>query len=427
MDKARYVFDIIERMELSASHLLTLPTVSEGILEGEMFMSVQSFTIANPQVTLDDLRERLARTRWPDAAEGASWNSGTSLAYMKELVHYWQHQYDWRSQEAALNQFAQFKTEVDGQGLHFLYERGKGPNPIPLLLIHGWPDSFYRFHKIIPMLTDPERFGGDPQISFDVIVPSLPGFGFSDRPGEGGMKSIRSADLLARLMHEELGYQQFAAAGGDIGSRVARLMALAHPEWLIGIHLTDIGFPREAAFPPEVPNPSPVEQQFLGSVQGWFFQEGAYAMLQTTKPQTISYPLNDSPVGLAAWIVEKFRAWSDCDGDIEKSYTKDELLTNNMLYWVTETISSSARLYREDGLQTAPQLKAGQYIEVPAGVATFPKDLTVPPRELGERFLRIKHWTKMPRGGHFAALEEPELLAEDLRAFFRPFRVVSGQ
>jgi pimeloyl-ACP methyl ester carboxylesterase len=229
------------------------------------------------------------------------------------------------------------------------------------------------------------------------------------------MKSIRSADLLARLMHEELGYQQFAAAGGDIGSRVARLMALAHPEWLIGIHLTDIGFPREVAFPPEVPNPSPVEQQFLGSVQGWFFQEGAYAMLQTTKPQTISYPLNDSPVGLAAWIVEKFRAWSDCDGDIEKSYTKDELLTNSMLYWVTETISSSARLYREDGLQTAPQLKAGQYIEVPAGVATFPKDLTVPPRELGERFLRVKHWTEMPRGGHFAALEEPELLAKDLQ------------
>jgi pimeloyl-ACP methyl ester carboxylesterase len=385
-------------------------------------MSIQSFKIAIPQATLDDLHERLARTRWPDEVQGAGWDYGTNLGYLKELVDYWQHQFDWRSQEAALNQFAQFKTEVDGQGIHFLYERGKGPNPIPLLLIHGWPDSFYRFHKIIPMLTDPERFGGDPQSSFDVIVPSLPGFGFSDRPGEGGMKSIHSADLLARLMHEGLGYKQFAATGGDIGSRVVRLMALAHPEWLIGIHLTDIGFPREVAFPPEVTNPSPVEQRFLGSVQRWFFQEGAYAMLQTTKPQTISYPLNDSPVGLAAWIVEKFRAWSDCDGDIEKSYTKDELLTNIMLYWVTETISSSARLYREDGLKTAPQLKAGQYIEVPAGVATFPKDLTVPPRELGERFLRVQRWTQMPRGGHFAALEEPEMLVEDMRAFFHDFK-----
>src|SRR6266567_2240110 len=333
-------------------------------------MNIQPFKIAISQADLDDLLDRLAHTRWPDEGEGAGWDYGTNLQYMKELTDYWQHQYDWRKHEAELNTFAQFKAEIDSVKIHFIHERGKGPNPIPLLLIHGWPDSFYRFHKIIPMLTDPERFGGDPQSSFDVIVPSLPGFGFSDRPGEGGMKSIRSADLLARLMHEGLGYKQFAAAGGDIGSRVVRLMALAHPEWLIGIHLTDIGFPREVAFPPEVTNPSPVEQRFLGSVQGWFFQEGAYAML----------------------------------------------------YWVTETISSSARLYREDGLQTAPQLKAGQYIEVPAGVATFPKDLTVPPRELGERFLRVKHWTKMPRGGHFAALEEPKLLVEDVRAFFRPLR-----
>ena len=386
-------------------------------------MSVQPFTIAVPQSTLDDLQHRLAQTLWPDEAQGTGWGYGTNLGYLKELVDYWQHTYDWRIQEAKLNQFAQFRADIDGQNIHFLHVRGKGSHPTPLLLIHGWPDSFYRFHKIIPLLTDPESFGGNAEDSFDVVVPSLPGFGFSDRPNfSGGMKSLRSAELLSKLMHEELGYQHYMVAGGDVGSRVTRLLALAHPEQVLGIHLTDIGFPREITFPPEVPNPSPAESRFIGSVGMWYFQEGAYASLQTTKPQTISYALTDSPVGLAGWIVEKFRAWSDCNGEIEKSYTKDELLTNVMIYWVTGTISSSARLYHEDAFQSAPQLSMGQYIEVPAGVATFPKDLTYPPRELGERFLRVARWTEMPRGGHFAALEEPALLTEDLRAFCRTLR-----
>jgi pimeloyl-ACP methyl ester carboxylesterase len=387
-------------------------------------MNIQPFTIAIPQATLDDLQRRLAQTRWPDEAEGVGWAYGTNRGYLKELVDYWQNEYDWRAQEARLNQVAQFQADVDGSRIHFIHVRGNGPNPTPLLLIHGWPDSFYRFHKIIPRLSDPASFGGNPEDAFDVIIPSLPGFGFSDRPNfPGGMKSLRSAELLSKLMHEVLGYQRYAVAGGDIGSRVTRLLALAHPEQVVGMHLTDIGFPGEIAFPPEVPNPSPAEERFLGSVGMWFFQEGAYAALQTTKPQTISYALSDSPVGLAGWIVEKFRAWSDCDGEIEKSYTKEELLTNIMIYWVTGTISSGARLYHEDGLQSAPQLSAGQYIEVPAGVATFPKDLTYPPRELGERFLRVARWTEMPRGGHFAALEVPELLVEDLRVFLRPLRV----
>ena len=386
-------------------------------------MNIQPFTIAVPQATLDDLHERLARTRWPDEAENTGWNYGTNLGYLQELVNYWQHSYDWRAQEEKLNQFAQFRTQVDGQHIHFIHVRGKGPNPTPLLLIHGWPDSFYRFHKIVPLLTDPASYGGNSEDSFDVIVPSLPGFGFSDRPNfPGGMKSLRSASLLSMLMTEVLGYQRYAVGGGDIGGRVTRLLALAHPEQVLGIHLTDIGFPREITFPPEVPNPSPAEGRFLGSVGMWFFQEGAYASLQTTKPQTISYALSDSPVGLAGWIVEKFRAWSDCDGEIEKSYTKDELLTNIMIYWVTGTISSSARLYLEDAFQSAPQLSVGQYIEVPAGIATFPKDLTYPPRELGERFLRVVRWTEMPRGGHFAALEEPELYAKDVQEFVNELR-----
>ena len=386
-------------------------------------MSIQPFTIAVPQTTLDDLHARLAATRWPEEAERADWNYGTNQGYLQELVEYWQHLYDWRTQEARLNQFAQFRAQVDGQHIHFIHVRGKGPNPTPLLLIHGYPDSFYRFHKIIPLLTDPESVGGNPLDSFDVIVPSLPGFGFSDRPSfPGGMKSLRAAELLSKLMSKVLGYQRYAVGGGDIGGRVTRLLALAHPEQVLGIHLTDIGFPQEIAFPPEVPNPSPAEGRFLGSVGMWFFQEGAYGALLSTKPQTISYPLSDSPVGLAGWIVEKFRAWSDCDGEIERRFSKDELLTNIMMYWVTGTISSSVRLYHEDAFQSAPQLSVGQYIEVPAGVATFPKDLTYPPRELGERFLRVARWTEMPRGGHFAALEEPELLAEDIRTFFHALR-----
>jgi pimeloyl-ACP methyl ester carboxylesterase len=228
-------------------------------------MNIQPFKIAIPQTTLDDLRERLARTRWPDEVEGAGWDYGTNLQYMKEFTDYWQHKYDWRKQEAELNTFAQFKAEVDGVGIHFIHERGKGPNPTPIILLHGWPDSFYRMHKIIPLLTDPASYGGDPADSFDVIVPSLPGFGFSDRPREHGATSIRTTELLARLMTEVLGYKRFAAAGGDIGSRVTRLLALAHPESLIGIHLTDVGFPREIAFPPDLSNPSTAEQQFLGS------------------------------------------------------------------------------------------------------------------------------------------------------------------
>ena len=384
-------------------------------------MSIQPFTINIPQATLEDLRERLARTRWPDEVEGAGWDYGTNVGYLKELVDYWQHTFDWRAQEAKLNQYAQFRADIDGVGIHFIHERGKGPDPTPLLLLHGWPDSFYRYHKVIPRLSDPASYGGNPADSFDVIVPSLPGFGFSDRPSVRGATSIRTAELLARLMTEVLGYQKYAAAGGDIGSRVTRLLALAHPQSLVGMHLTDIGFPGEIAFPPDVSNPSATEQQFLGSVAGWFFQEGGYIMIQSTRPQTISYPLNDSPVGLAGWLVEKFRAWSDCGGDVEKRFSKDELLSHIMIYWVTETISSAARLYYEDS-HTTPRLQAGQHTEVPAGVATFPKDLTLPPRELGERFLHVQRWTHMPSGGHFAAWEEPELLVSDMRTFFRPLR-----
>jgi microsomal epoxide hydrolase len=382
-------------------------------------MSIHPFTVYIPQATLDDLRDRLSRTRWPDEVEGADWDYGTNLDYLRSLVDYWQHAFDWRAQEALLNQFAQFRADIDGFGIHFLHERGRGPNPVPIVLTHGWPDSFYRMYKIIPLLTDPARHGGDPADSFDVIVPSMPGYGFSDRPQQRGMTPKRTAELWARLMTEVLGYRRFAAAGGDIGSRVTRLLALAHPDLLIGIHLTDVGLP---AVIPDQSELTLAEKQYLSAVEQWRAQESAYAMMHSTKPQTLAYGLNDSPVGLAGWMVEKFRAWSDCQGEVEKRFSKDELLTHIMIYWVSGTINSSMRMYYEIG-HTSPPLFPGQHIEVPAGVAIFPKDIGVPPREWGERTLRVQRWTEMPRGGHFAAMEEPELLAGDIQSYFRSLRV----
>jgi pimeloyl-ACP methyl ester carboxylesterase len=380
-------------------------------------MNIQPFKIAIPQSTLDDLRERLTRTRWPDEVEGAGWSYGTNLDYLKSLVAYWQHEYDWRKQEAALNRYTQFRTDIDDLSIHFIHERGKGPNPLPIILTHGWPDSFYRMHKIIPMLTDPESFGGNAADSFDVIVPSIPGFGFSDPVRKPGWTVKQTAKLWASLMRDVLGYQRYAAAGGDGGSPISQLLALNNPASVIGIHLTDIGFHATMNL-----NPSSLtlgEQEYLGAMQQRFFQEGGYVMIQSTKPQTLAYGLSDSPVGLAAWIIEKFYGWSDIDGALEHAYTKDELLTNIMIYWVTQTINPSIRSYYEES--HAPSLQAGQRVEVPVAMALFPKD-TPAPRALASRTLRIERWTEMPRGGHFPALEEPGLLVEDLRAFYRSLR-----
>lgn len=381
-------------------------------------MNVQSFTVNIAQSVLDDLHERLARTRWPDEVEGAAWDYGTNLTYLKALVSYWQHEFDWRAQETMLNQFAHFRAEIDGFGIHFVHERGKGRNPLPIVITHGWPGSFAEMVKIIPLLTDPERYGGDPGDSFDVIVPSLPGFGFSDRPVIGGMTRDRTAALWARLITEGLGYARFAAAGGDIGAAITQRLGLHYPDLLVGIHLTFLG---SSYLSPEQPDLSEAEQRYLRTVQEWSQREGAYAHLHSTKPQTLAYGLNDSPVGLASWIVEKFRTWSDCDGDVERRFSKDELLTNIMIYWATETIDSSIRTYYENA-HFSPPLQTGQRIEVPAALALFPKEINTPPREWAERGLRVQRWTPMPRGGHFAALEEPALLAEDIRAFFRPLR-----
>jgi pimeloyl-ACP methyl ester carboxylesterase len=371
-------------------------------------MSIQPFHIAIPQETIDDLRERLARTRWPDEAEGAGWSYGTNLGYMQQLVHYWQHDYDWRKHEAYLNTLSHFKAEVDGIGIHFIHERGKGPNPTPLLLLHGWPDSFYRYHKVIPMLTDPARFGGDPNNSFDVIVPSLPGQGFSDRKP---MTMEKLADLFAKLMTEILGYQKFVAAGGDGGSLISMEMARYQPDLLLGIHLTDVGYPDQTT---DFSTLTPPEQEFAAFIQQWWMRDGAFNMIQATKPQSLAYAMNDSPTGIAAWIMS-FITTGSTGEEIEKRFGKDELLTNITIYWVTQTIGSSFRIYYE-AAHAVPGPKHGQRPSVPAAVAHCPWDAPLP-REWATRQVNLKHFTDFPRGGHFTAWEEPELYAYDIQDF----------
>ncbi len=327
--------------------------------------TVQPFTVALPQPVLDDHRERLGQARWPDTVEEVGWDYGTSPAYLKDLAEYWRNGFDWHSQEARLNELAQFRTSLDGLGIHFVHERGRGPDPLPIVLTHGWPDSFHRYHKVVPLLTDPARFGGDPADAFDVVVPSVPGFGFSDRPRNRGMTSARIAELWARLMTEILGYTRFGAAGGDLGSGVTQHLALLRPDSVVGIHLTDIGFYFLNAGRPDL---SEAERTCVMAIQQWWMQEGAYAaMLHSTKPQTLAYGLNDSPIGLAAWLVEKFRTWSDCDGEVEqRRFAQDELLAHIMLYWATGTIASSIRLYYEDS-HAPPGMQPGQRVTVPAG------------------------------------------------------------
>jgi microsomal epoxide hydrolase len=383
-------------------------------------MKVRPFTIAVENSVLDDLRQRLADTRWPDEIPNTGWDYGSNLTYIKELVDYWRTDFDWRAQEAKLNAFNHFKSEVDGLDIHFIHEKGKGPNPIPLIITHGWPSCFFEMTKIIPLLADPASYGGDAADSFNVVAPSLPGFGFSDHAQDRGMEIQRVAGMWNKLMSQNLGYPKFGAQGGDIGSGVTARLGFAHSDTLYGIHLTSITRPTPYLGPGSKPV-TDAEQALITQRDKWFQDEGGYNHIQGTKPQTLAYGLNDSPVGLAAWIVEKYRTWSDCGGDVEKSYTKDELLTIVTIYWVTQTISSSTRMYFENQKHLWTMEK-DQKVPTPAGMAMFPQEISKPPREWGERSYHVRRWTEMASGGHFAALEEPQLLAEEVRAFFRDFR-----
>ncbi len=381
-------------------------------------MAVERFHIHIADEVLDDLKRRLDHVRWPDQVKDAAWERGTEIGYLQSLVAYWRDHFDWRKQEAELNRFSQFHCIVDEVDVHFVHERGKGPDPLPIILTHGWPDSFIRYQKIIPLLTDPARYGGNAEDSFDVIVPSLPGFGFSRRPDHGGVNNYSVSKLWAKLMTKELGYQKFAAGGGDMGSGVTRYLASANPELLFGIHLTDIGILRNLIASQDPAGLSEEERNYISAAQKWLSLEGGYIALQSTKPHTVAYGLSDSPVGLAAWIIEKFRAWSDCNGDLRQRFSEDELLTNIMIYWTTNTIDSSTSMYYEN-MHSLPPMG---HIDVPTGVALFAAEVLLPPRKWAEQNLNIAHWALMPRGGHFAAMEEPELLAQDIREFYRQFR-----
>lgn len=371
---------------------------------------VKPFSINIPQAALDDLQYRLEHTRWPDEALDSGWTMGTNLAFMKHMADYWRTQYNWRKHEAELNQLHHFTAEVNGLNIHFIHERGKGKNPTPILLLHGWPDSFYRYHKLIPMLTDPASFGGDPNYSFDVIVPSLPGFAFSDKnplPYEGNV------ELFASLMTDVLGYEKFVSAGGDGGSMISIMLSQAYPERISAIYLTDVGYPDHTT---DFASLTPAEQQFAGFIQGWWMQEGAFNMVQSTKPQSLAYSMTDSPVGLAAWIMS-FMTTGSTGEDIEQRFGLDELLTNIMIYWLTESIGSTFRMYYAAS-HAEPSPNAGQRSDIPAAVAHCPQDAPLP-REWANRKVNLQHFTELERGGHFTAWEAPALIARDVQDFIR--------
>jgi pimeloyl-ACP methyl ester carboxylesterase len=382
-------------------------------------MDIRPFTVSIPQPALDDLRARLARTRWPDEVGGAGWDYGANLAYMRELVKYWETGFDWRREERTMNAFPHFRAQVDGVSVHFIHARGRGPAPMPLLVTHGWPSSFVEMLQIIPLLADPGAHGGDPADAFDVVVPSVPGFGFSDRPGRGMTRS-RVAALWARLM-DGLGYPRYAAHGNDIGAVISGWLAYDFRERLIALHTMMPAFP-SPVIGPDVRPLTEGERAYAALQERWDQDEGGYNLIQETRPQTLAYGLHDSPAGLAAWIVEKWRSWTDPAGDVERYFSRDLLLANVTLYWVTETANAANRSYYERAREPRA---ITERIAVPTGVALSLEAVQRAPRERAERgYADIRRWTEFSRGGHFMAAEEPALLAAELREFFRPFRSV---
>ncbi len=399
--------------------------LAQDAAQADQPQAIRTFKINVEDAVLDDLQRRLSATRWPDQIDKTGWQYGVDLDYMKQLVEYWQQEYDWRKHEAQLNSFNQFQTRIDGVDLHFLHVRSPHETATPLVLVHGWPGSVYEFYKMIPMLTHPEKHGGKAEDAFHVVCPSLLGFGFSGMPQEAGWNSQRMAEVIAKLM-ARLGYKKYGAQGGDWGAGIVGWLATNDGAHCLGSH---------SNFPPAR---APREDRMRGTNQTEVarFQRRraelsdhfAYSSIQGTRPLTLGYGLNDSPAGLSAWIVDKFWAWSDHRGKLENSFTKDELLTNVMIYWVSQTMPSSVRIYYESRhnlprpASMTPFESAGS--PAPLGFALFPKEINVPPRAWVERSAgkRMIHWTEMPRGGHFAALETPELLTNDVRLFFRKVR-----
>jgi epoxide hydrolase len=382
---------------------------------------VAPFRVEVPEADLRDLRERLERTRWPERETVPDWSQGVPLSYLQELCGYWASDYDWRRAEARLNSLPQFRTSIDGLGIHFIHVRSPQPDALPLVITHGWPGSVVEFLKAIGPLTDPAGHGADAADAFHVVCPSLPGYGFSDKPAQWGWNIERIAVAWGRLM-ARLGYERYGAAGSDWGTSISTIIGQRHPEQIVGIHLV----------PPLAP-PDPTtfdelterERGALASLEHSAEWDSGYSKEHSTRPQTVGYALVDSPAALCAWIIEKFWAWTDCDGHPENVLTRDELLDNLMLYWLPRTGASSARLYWESIRQVNEWISgsATDTVDVPAGCSIFPKELQRPSRRWAEqRFTDIRHWNELEKGGHFAAFEQPELFVDELRRFFRHVR-----
>lgn len=387
----------------------------ETMLEPARDDTIEPYRIEISQAALDDLQRRLDRTRLPDQLPDTDWGYGVDMDWLTTLLDYWGEEFDWRAQEAQLNQFDQFVTHIDGVDMHFIHQRSPHAQATPLLLTHGWPGSIVEFRHIIDALTHPEAHGGSADDAFHVIAPSLPGFGFSGKPTQPGYNPERMAHMLADLM-QRLGYERYGAQGGDWGGIINRIVAARYPERLIGLHSNFVlaSAPRD----PDILAATPAyELQRREARQAYMANEVGYQQIQGTKPQTVGVGLNDSPAGLAAWIGEKFHGWSDLpDGNIASKFSPDDLLTNISVYWFTQSITSSARIYYEN--RAVPITEPLGFVSVPTAGAIFPKEIYLTPRLWAEQSYNIVRWTEMPRGGHFAALEETQLLLDDIRAFF---------
>jgi pimeloyl-ACP methyl ester carboxylesterase len=382
---------------------------------------VVPFRVEIPEADLTDLRDRLRRSRWPEAETVADWSQGVPLAYQRELCHYWAEDYDWRATEARLNALPQFRTEIDGLGIHFVHVRSPHAGALPLVMTHGWPGSIIEFLKVLGPLTDPPSYGGSAADAFHVVCPSLPGYGFSGKPAQPGWNIQRIADAWAQLM-ARLGYDRYGAQGGDWGTSVTTCLGRQHPGHVAGIHLVP---PLAAPDPATFDDLTDKERQALDDLRHAQEWEDGYSLEQSTRPQTLGYGLVDSPAGLCAWIVEKFWSWTDCDGHPENVLTRDEMLDNVMLYWLPGTGASSARLYWESFKQVAEWFRAAtpDVVTVPAGCSVFPKELPRPSRRwAARRFADIRYWNEPGKGGHFAAFEQPELFVHEVRSFFRLVR-----
>jgi pimeloyl-ACP methyl ester carboxylesterase len=387
-------------------------------------MQKEAFRIAVPDSVLDDLSQRLSRAHWPVDFANDNWAYGTNRDYLERLVKYWRDGYDWRKHEQQINSFSHYKVTIDDIPVHFIHERGKGPKPIPLILSHGWPWTFWDLHKVIRPLTDPAAFGADPNDSFDVVVPSLPGFCFSTPLIKPGINWWRTADLWVVLMREVLGYGRFAAEGGDWGALVTEQLGHKYPQHLLGIYLSlaiPLDFFSRGSFSDS--DYGPDEQAALARTKEAAPHVVSHVAVQTRDPQTLAYGMHDSPIALCAWILERRRNWSDCGGEIERRFSRDELLTHIMLYWVTDCFVTSVRYYYEARNHPwTPVHTRTPVVEAPTAIGVFPRELLIPPRKWAQQYYNLNRWTTMTAGGHFAPSEEPEQLVADIRAFYRTFR-----